>query len=244
MTHVVVQLGHCNRTVGSTGTNGEQDYVKLVGNEAARRLTALGHRADLRLADDPAIRSDVFVALHADGSNHETARGASVGHRGDAPSVAAADMFKRTYQRMGFPGGFRPDNYTNALADYYGVREAKQKGTPVAFIVEGGFLTNQHDSAWMTSATGIAGCAQAVVAAALGREPNLPKPQEEDMAVLVQQAGHPEVWHMANARTLVHIVDATVAEVLTGDANWRDKVRQLPANHRLFTDQRITRVGP
>lgn len=73
---------------------------------------------------------------------------------------------------------------------------------------------------------------------------NLNPPQEDDMAVIVKQKGKPEHWHVADARTLVHVIDGTVAEVLTGDPNWRDKVRELPATHKLFTDKRIKRVGP
>lgn len=68
--------------------------------------------------------------------------------------------------------------------------------------------------------------------------------KEEDMAVIVKAKGKPEHWHVADARRLVHVVDGSVAEVLTGDPDWRSKVVELPADHRLFTDERIRRVGP
>lgn len=147
---VVIQLGHCYRRSGSTGTEGEQDFVTRAGAHTAELLDAHGHRPLIVLADDPIPTSQVFVALHCDGSWHKTARGASVGHQDPAGQRIAIE-WKAAYQRHGWSGGFRRDNYTAALAGYYGVRRARAAGTAHAFIVECGFLTNAEDRALLTA---------------------------------------------------------------------------------------------
>jgi hypothetical protein len=169
-----LQLGHCYRRSGATGTPGEQEYATAVGHEAARRLRALGHTVRVLLADDPVPRTDAFVAVHADGSTHASARGASVGYRTGRPTTAAsraaAHRWKTAYQRYG-QQQFRADNYTPALSSYYGTGRAHAAGTPVAFIIEGGFLTNAAERAWLTSTRGRDACAQAIVDALTGATP-------------------------------------------------------------------------
>lgn len=163
--HLVVQLGHCYRTRGATGTQGEQEFATRVGNACLALIHGRsGWMVRTVLADDhdpDHLYGDAFVAIHADGSTNPNARGASIGYRNNA-GRAFGQAWKRCYQNRGWTGGFRPDNYTGALADYYGVREAVEAGTAAAFIVEAGFLTNPGDRAILTAADGAVRVAAAI----------------------------------------------------------------------------------
>jgi hypothetical protein len=89
----------------------------------------------------------VFVALHQDGSTNPKARGASIGYPPSSqPSRDYGHIFKRLYAVAGWPGGWRPDNYTSALANYYAFRRTS---APVKLLVEHGFATNRADADWM-----------------------------------------------------------------------------------------------
>lgn len=201
MATIVIQAGHCHRKTGSTGTrapNGftEQQFTWPVANKAAQLLTADGHRARVILADPtsgPNYRGDAFVAVHADGNNNPTVHGASVGYRTDE-GKALAHAWKAAYGALGWPGGFRGDNYTSALSGYYGTKAAAAQGNRRACIIEAGFLTNPSEAAQLSSPAGQDRCAQAIrraVNAMFGvasttPEPE-PTPQEDDMADYLAQ---------------------------------------------------------
>lgn len=155
MAHVVVQMGHCYRTTGSTGTAGEQKFNELAAELAVFELERRGHRGRAVKADvEPGeYRGDVFVAIHCDGSTSPSARGASVGYQSTSGQRIAV-LWKRAYHRRGWGGGFRPDNYTPALAGYYGVSNARAAGARFAFIVESGFLTSPDDRAQLSGPGG------------------------------------------------------------------------------------------
>jgi hypothetical protein len=189
---VVIQLGHCYRRTGATGTNGvdgdpnEQEFATAAGNRAAALLRVAGHQARVILADDPAssYRGDAFVAIHCDGSTSSSARGASVGYRNNS-GKALAQAWKRAYADRGW-SGFRPDNYTPALAGHYGVRRAVEQGNASAFLAEAGFLTSPVDERLLSGASGSERFARAltdaVVAVFGGRAPT-PSPEEDDMTL-------------------------------------------------------------
>lgn len=155
MATVAVQMGHCFRTSGSTGTAGEQKFNELAAELAVGTLEMRGHHARSIKADVATedYRADVFVAIHCDGSTSPSARGASVGYQSTSGRRIAAE-WKRAYQRRGWTGGFRTDNYTPALAGYYGVRFARAAGASFAFIVESGFLTSPEDKALLSGPGG------------------------------------------------------------------------------------------
>jgi hypothetical protein len=151
MATVVVQMGHVPRTKGATGTSGhrgsEQEFARQVGVRLAERLDRQGRTVYLIGADDPIPKSDVFVALHQDGSANPKARGASIGFPPSSKESAQfGAIFKRLYAVAGWPGGFRPDNYTQALRTYYAWRRTN---APVRLLVEHGFATNRADADWM-----------------------------------------------------------------------------------------------
>jgi len=160
---LIVQQGHCYRTTGSTGTTGEQDFATKVAQEAVTRLHGHGGWSVAPiLADAPGSHyvGDAFVAIHCDGSTNPDAHGASVGYQTwQGQEFGAA--FKQAYQARGW-SGFRTDNYTDALAGYYGVSNAVARGTYRSIIIESGFMTNPADRAVLTAADGPARVALAV----------------------------------------------------------------------------------
>lgn len=159
---LVVQMGHCFRTSGATGTPGEQAFVKAVADVCAEELGKPGPPGrglwHLRVinADEPLEKyaGDAFVAFHCDGSTNQNARGASVGYR-NAAGQTLAQAWKHAYGQHGWSGGFRDDNYTENLKKYYGTRKAVEAGNQRAFIAECGFLTNRDDKALLTGPGGV-----------------------------------------------------------------------------------------
>lgn len=173
----VLQKGHVPRTRGATGAPGEQGYNQAVCNEAARILRGQGHTVHVIPADPESYPAgDVFVAVHYDGSNSPQARGASVGYR-DAGGQYWAQRWKEAYQRLGWFGGFRQDNYTAGLRGYYGTGRSN---TDDSFILEGGFGSHPTEGPFLRSPRGIAMCAQAIAVALTGKAgPVVPPPSED-----------------------------------------------------------------
>jgi hypothetical protein len=168
---IVIQAGHYPRTVGATGTGGldgdptEQDFSIAAAHACAKYLQDAGHHGIVVWADiaPNQYRGDAFVAIHCDGSTSPAARGASAGYRTDEGQLFA-ETWKREYAARGWVG-FRPDNYTPALAGYYGVRGAVAVGNRTAFIAEAGFLTNPEDEARLSPPGGPDRFARALTAA-------------------------------------------------------------------------------
>jgi hypothetical protein len=148
---IVLQRGHYPRTEGRTGAPGEQTFAVEACASAKRHILAIGHTPILINADvpDSAYRGEMFFACHYDSSTNPTASGASVGYQTEEGGLAAR-TWKRHYKANGWTRAFRSDNYTPALAGYYGVREAVGQGNRYAVIVEAGFQSNEHDKAMMT----------------------------------------------------------------------------------------------
>lgn len=151
MRQVVIQKGHCFRKRGSTGTAGhrgtEQQFVDKLGTAMVNILRFHGVSAVSILADEHVPASEVFVALHQDGSSNSSARGASIGY----PSYSndgreLGQLWKAMYQRSGWPSGFRPDNYTAGLRRYYAYKYSTARAK---LLIEHGFATNRYDEDWM-----------------------------------------------------------------------------------------------
>jgi len=152
MAHFYLQRAHCFRTRGSTGTQGhrgtEQAYSNALLHRVAWLLGLNSHKVTLALADDRQVKADLFLSVHQDGSSSTSAGGASVGYRDEAGRQFAMNL-KAAYSYVGWPGGYRPDNYTSALHFYYGTGQALSVGTKVAAIMEAGFATNRSEDDWM-----------------------------------------------------------------------------------------------
>lgn len=160
---LVVQMGHCYRKTGATGTTGEQAFTSAVGEACVRLLNGKnGWTVRKILADESSTnyRGDAFVAIHCDGSTSSSARGASIGYR-TPEGQAFGQAWKRAYAARGWPG-FRVDNYTTALSQYYGTGTAVAQGNRRAFILEAGFLTNPEDRAILHASGGVERVALAI----------------------------------------------------------------------------------
>lgn len=226
MSVLVVQLGHCYRHSGATGTVGEQEYAAKVGAACARLLHGHGGWVVRQiLADAPVAeyRGDAFFAIHCDGSTSASAKGASVGYRNVA-GQQVAQAWKRAYEARGW-SGFRPDNYTTALSGYYGTRTAVGQGNHRAVIVECGFRTNPTDRAALDGPGGPERVALAIGdALGIPHSPPLPDEpptiafQEDDMARFYYVKGDSTQKMPAPRQTtsygdLVFLVEASATEL-------------------------------
>lgn len=164
MKTLVIQRGHVPRTTGYTGTAGEQEVVTAIAAEAVRIGPPAGWQLRVIDADEPdyRYRGDAFIALHCDGSTNRAASGASVGYQ-TPEGEAFAKRWKAAYAAHGWPHGFKADNYTENLRDYYGFRHALAAGNRACMVAEHGYLTNATDAAWIRAH--ITECARAIMAA-------------------------------------------------------------------------------
>lgn len=185
MPTLVVQQGHCFRKKGATGTTGEQAYAVRVAEACVRLLDGEGGWKVKRvLADEDDYDGDAFVAIHCDGSLNAGARGASIGYR-TPEGQKFGQAWKRAYVARGWLGGFRVDNYTTALARYYGTGNAVAAGNRRAFIAECGFRTNVADRGLLDGKGGPERVALAI-GDALGIASAVPMPhkrKDEDMSL-------------------------------------------------------------
>jgi N-acetylmuramoyl-L-alanine amidase len=220
MPTLIVQQGHCYRTSGATGTNGEQQYATAVAAACIRLLDGRGGwRVRPTLADENYYRADAFVAIHCDGATSTAARGASVGYR-TPEGQDFAHAWQRAYARRGWTG-FRPDNYTDALHGYYGVRNAIAAGTRRAFIAECGFLTSPADRAALWGSGGPERVALSI-GDALGILFDNHEPKEnEDMAMYLLQGGegltdpdHPSNVYLWNGAVLLGLAGGSRADAV------------------------------
>jgi len=175
MALVVVQRGHVPRTSGATGAPGEQAFARAAADRVKAHV--VGHQVRIIDADEPddRYRGDWFVSLHYDSSASPSARGASVGYQ-TPEGRQFATAWKQHYQAAGWSGGFRGDNYTSALAAYYGVRRAVSVGNRAAFIAEAGFHSSPADAALLAAPGGPDRVGRAVAAALAGHPVPAPSP--------------------------------------------------------------------
>jgi hypothetical protein len=177
MPTLVVQRGHCNRKTGKTGTVGEQAYVTRVADACHTLLNGRdGWVVKRTLADVNDYSGSAFVAVHCDGSKSSSARGASVGYR-TPEGQTFGQAWKLAYARRGWPV-FRPDNYTDALAGYYGTVNAINAGNRRAIVIECGFRTSPEDRALLDGPGG-----PERVALAIGDALGITAGEDDDMAV-------------------------------------------------------------
>jgi hypothetical protein len=173
MNVLVVQRGHVPRTTGATGGPGEQAMARRIARRIADYIDLVdGWVVRIIDADEPTHRyaGAAFIALHGDAAASPSAGGASVGYR-NREGRELAHAWKAAYAAAGWPHGWRTDNYTAALAGYYGTRQAVAAGNPRACIVEHGFMTNPTERKWIDSDAGTEAAARAAVIAATGVDP-------------------------------------------------------------------------
>lgn len=156
MAKIAIQMGHTWLKVGPTGTSGhrgtEQQYAYALARaiEVVLSWSDVPHEVHLLTAYEAVPEgTDIFLALHQDGSTNPEARGASCGFPVTIANLVYTANWKALYQFFGFSGGFRPDNYTRDLAGYYGLSMPNAKQATCQVIFEHGFATNPEEEDWM-----------------------------------------------------------------------------------------------
>ncbi|HUY40284.1 MAG TPA: hypothetical protein VMV82_01790 [Candidatus Dormibacteraeota bacterium] len=128
------------------GTAGEREWTPIVADAATHVLRDYGIRV-VRLPadypDDYAVRVAVFI--HFDGSAVPCRSGASVGYPSAKDRFTAA-LWKRLYGRF-FRFGFRPDNFSIGLREYYGYDQARTADG--AYVLELGEMTCPAQRGWL-----------------------------------------------------------------------------------------------
>jgi hypothetical protein len=145
------ELGHLIGQTGAySGGVSEVDITVAVARLAAQRLYERGYSVDVLDATvPPNYTSDLFLALHADGSNIRSVRGfKAVAPWGFPP---ASDKFVEfLYEEYGLATSLPTDARTSdAMANYYAFnpiryRHALNPHVPAA-LLEMGFVTNPAD---------------------------------------------------------------------------------------------------
>lgn len=134
---------HCN-----LGAAGERAWNPIVANEVTRVLRA--HRIRVvRLPADYAGTYAVRVAvfIHFDGASPPCGSAASIGYPPGANRAAAAS-WKRLYDRY-FPFGFRPDNFSVGLREYYAYKQTR--ASVGAYVLELGEITCPAQHRWLAN---------------------------------------------------------------------------------------------
>lgn len=157
---ITVQMGHVPRTRGSTGTVREQEFTRALGAALETRLRSQDWEVHLIGADPPGRdypRTDLFLALHCDGSSSAKAGGASYFYppRCRTEGEAWGRTWAAAHQRVAEYGfGFRSANYVASVStDFYAWRSSRVRvgnGTPasVCLLCEHYFATNPDESTW------------------------------------------------------------------------------------------------
>lgn len=244
---LVVQQGHVPRTRGATGGPYEQQVARAVGALIASMVRP-PWTVRLIDADEPTSRyaGDAFVSLHCDASSNPSVRGASVGYR-TVQGAALAAAWKAAYAAAGWPGSFRRDNYTPALAGYYGTGQAVKARNPRAVIVEQGFTTNPDERDWLLTPDGQRASARAVLWAATGTDPAVvkgavetptPPPSEEDDEMALTEGARGNAvralqreliaWNASRGRTVHLNADGVYGPYTTREVRAYQQSANLP----------------
>lgn len=153
-------MGHVPRTRGSTGTMREQEFTRFLGEALADRLRARGWDVYL-IGADPSQRrypaTDLFLALHCDGSSNTKAGGASFFYpkRCEVDGEAWGVHWAAAHQKIAdYNFGFRRPNYVAKVSTgFYAWRASRVRtgiATParVCLLCEHYFATNPAEAEW------------------------------------------------------------------------------------------------
>lgn len=143
---VVLQPGHFWRTRGSTGSQGqyvtERSLAAYLVQEIASDLRAAGHDVLVIPADGymRPIDAQIFLAIHADGSETPCASAPSMGYDDPSDTLGVHAVGYGLASALGYSyDEFMDDGFTKALREYYAfehVRTTKFEG-----VLEVGELT-------------------------------------------------------------------------------------------------------
>ena len=152
---VLVGAGHEGRPASckrfpkhkcNLGTAGERELTPMIADEVTRSLRAKGVaviRVPADFAGDYDVRDAVFI--HFDGTSPPCTSAASVGYHEPGSKTAAA-AWHDAYGKY-WPFGFRPDNFTSNLQNYYAFRQVR--ASDAALVLELGELTCPTQAEWL-----------------------------------------------------------------------------------------------
>lgn len=217
-TSITIQPGHVPRTTGSTGTIREQEFTAALGVELASRLRHLGWDVHVVPADPPGRRypdTDLFLALHADGSGNPNVGSASFFFppRDAVEGLAWGIHWAARHQAVaGYRFGFRDPNYVGAVSTgFYAWRADRVRrgiATPAdtCLLAEHYFATNPEEAEWAWTPGRIALMAQAHVEA-LGAWNGHPTREGTAMStMMMDESTPPRVWILGT--TALEVTDS------------------------------------
>jgi hypothetical protein len=153
--NVLISAGHEGRPASCArfphrrcllGAPGERQWTPIVADEATRVLRAHGVTVLREPADFAGTyRVNAAIFIHFDGAVPPCSSAASIGYHLDA-FAPAARLWRSTYDRY-WPFGFRPDNFTGNLRNYYGFRQVTAKDA--ALVLELGEISCPAQRAWL-----------------------------------------------------------------------------------------------
>ncbi len=154
---VLISAGHEGRPAScawfpqhrcNLGAAGERAWTPIVADAAARILRAHGVSVARRPADFAGVyHVKAAVFIHFDGATPPCSSSASIGYHGvrDKPAAAA---WRALYDRY-WPFGFRPDNFTAGLRDYYAFKQVD--ASDGSLVLELGEITCPAQRAWLAA---------------------------------------------------------------------------------------------
>ncbi len=122
-----------------------------IAEEAASQLRELGYEVEvLPAVVPPGYRADLFIAIHADGSNDSRASGYRVGSPRRDQTGRALDVAELLKDSYGEATGLRKlPTVTRRMSNYYAFNYRRYQHalhpTTVGVIIETGFLTSATD---------------------------------------------------------------------------------------------------
>lgn len=146
------------------GAAGERAWTPIVADEATKILQEHGVSVVRLPADfEGTYKVKAAAFIHFDGSDPPCESRASVGYP-PAQGDLAAKAWRALYGKF-WPFGFRPDNFTVSLRDYYGFKQVDARDG--ALVIELGEITCPAQRAWLATRLRWAG---ALVAYYLSRQ--------------------------------------------------------------------------
>ncbi len=149
-TTVLIQAGHVGRTKGNIGSicNGlvEAKWNERIAIQVENILKKKGISVERVGAKIPVANAVIAVAIHFDGTLHECATGASIGHDGSPDARRLAKAWREEYGQF-FPFRWHKDNFTPNLSHYYGF--SKVNASKGFLVLELGEITCKQQTDWL-----------------------------------------------------------------------------------------------
>ena len=158
---IVVQMGHVNIYKGSTGTPGEREWNKKLGDamEPLLKASGLNYKIIDGIAPEQPIKCKAFLSLHCDGVNDPKPDWYTMGFKPGTPEDFKEAMGRSWGNFSRLPRG--KDNSTRGIQLYYmWTKKSEYKASKFDewriiadyyCLIEHGFFTNPTDRKWLES---------------------------------------------------------------------------------------------